>query len=83
MNLRAAQVRIYVDADLLGLGKILADLRNDAMPLTAITTGLGTGSRQTPNGSKRCEPHSTCGPFPATAGSDPSTLACLRDAQQR
>jgi hypothetical protein len=29
MNLRAAQVRIYVDADLLGLGKILAVLRND------------------------------------------------------
>jgi hypothetical protein len=35
MNLRAAQVRIYVDADLLGLGlglglgKILAGLRND------------------------------------------------------
>jgi hypothetical protein len=55
----------------------------NAMPLTAITTGLGTGSRQTPNGSKRCERHSTCGPFPATAGSDPSTLACLRDAQQR
>ena len=27
MNLRAAQVRIYVDADLLGLGKILAGLR--------------------------------------------------------
>ena len=55
----------------------------NAMPWTAITTGWGTGSRQTPNGSKRCEPHSTCGPFPATAGSDPSTLACLRDAQQR
>jgi hypothetical protein len=29
MNLRAAQVRIYVDADLLGLGKILTDHRND------------------------------------------------------
>jgi hypothetical protein len=35
MNLRAAQVRIYADADVLGLrlglglGKILADLRND------------------------------------------------------
>ena len=29
MNLRAAQVRIYVDADMLGLGKILAGLRND------------------------------------------------------
>jgi hypothetical protein len=29
MNPRAAQVRIYVDADLLGLGKILAGLRND------------------------------------------------------
>ena len=29
MNLRAAQVRIYLDADLLGLGKILAGLRND------------------------------------------------------
>jgi hypothetical protein len=29
MSLRAAQVRIYVDADLLGLGKILASLRND------------------------------------------------------
>ena len=55
----------------------------NAMPLTAITTGLGTGSCQTPNGSKRCESHSTCGPFPATAGSDPSTLACLRGAQQR
>lgn len=55
----------------------------NAMPLTAITTGLGTGSRQIPNGSKRCEPHSTCGPFPATAGSDLSTLACLRDARLR
>jgi len=29
MNLRAAQVRLYIDADLLGLGKILAGLRND------------------------------------------------------
>jgi len=29
MSPRAAQVRIYVDADLLGLGKILAGLRND------------------------------------------------------
>ncbi len=29
MNLRAAQVRIYIDADILGLGKILASLRND------------------------------------------------------
>jgi hypothetical protein len=29
MSLRAAQVRIYVDADVLGLGKVLADLRND------------------------------------------------------
>ena len=29
MNLRPAQVRIYLDADLLGLGKILASLRND------------------------------------------------------
>ena len=29
MSLRAAQVRIYVDADMLGLGKILASLRND------------------------------------------------------
>jgi hypothetical protein len=29
MNLRAAQVRFYVDADILGLGKILGSLRND------------------------------------------------------
>jgi hypothetical protein len=29
MSLRAAQVRIYVDADILGLGKILGALRND------------------------------------------------------
>lgn len=29
MSQRAAQVRIYVDADVLGLGKILASLRND------------------------------------------------------
>src|SRR5580692_3525754 len=29
MNLRAAQVRIYADADVLGPGKILAGLRND------------------------------------------------------
>ena len=29
MNLRTAQVRLYVDADLLGLGKLLAGLRND------------------------------------------------------
>ena len=29
MSLRAAQVRFYVDADILGLGKILGDLRND------------------------------------------------------
>jgi hypothetical protein len=29
MNVRAAQVRIYVDADILALGKILAGLRND------------------------------------------------------
>ena len=29
MSLRAAQVRLYVDADILGLGKILGALRND------------------------------------------------------
>jgi hypothetical protein len=29
MSPRAAQVRSYVDADVLGLGKILASLRND------------------------------------------------------
>jgi hypothetical protein len=29
MSLRAAQVRIYVDADIIGLGKIIAGLRND------------------------------------------------------
>ncbi len=29
MSLRAAQARICVDADVLGLGKILASLRND------------------------------------------------------
>jgi len=29
MTPRAAQVRIYVDADVLGLGKILAGLRSD------------------------------------------------------
>src|SRR5690242_2513169 len=29
MSPRAAQVRIYVDADVLGLGKILAGLRSD------------------------------------------------------
>jgi hypothetical protein len=29
MNLRSAQVRVYVDADLLGLGKLLAGLRDD------------------------------------------------------
>ena len=29
MSPRAAQVRFYVDADILGLGKILASLRND------------------------------------------------------
>ena len=29
MSPRAAQVRIYVDADILGLGKILGSLRND------------------------------------------------------
>jgi hypothetical protein len=31
----------------------------NAIPLTAMTTGLGTGSRHTPNGSKRCEPYRT------------------------
>ena len=30
MSPRAAQVRVYVDADLLGLAKILGALRNDA-----------------------------------------------------
>jgi hypothetical protein len=29
MSLRAAQVRFYVDADVLGLGKILGGLRSD------------------------------------------------------
>jgi len=29
MSPRAAQIRIYVDADVLGLGKILAGIRND------------------------------------------------------
>jgi PIN like domain len=29
VNVRPAQVRIYVDADILGLGKLLGGLRND------------------------------------------------------
>ena len=29
MSLRATQVRFYVDADILGLGKLLGSLRND------------------------------------------------------
>jgi hypothetical protein len=29
MTPRAAQVRFYIDADVLGLGKLLAGLRND------------------------------------------------------
>jgi hypothetical protein len=29
VNLRPAQVRFYVDADILGFGQILAGLRND------------------------------------------------------
>ena len=33
-----------------------------------MTTGLGTGSRHTPNGSNRVEPYRTCGPCSATAG---------------
>ena len=45
MNLRPAQVRIYVDADLLGLGKILAGLRNDVThpgdPELSSTSGSG------------------------------------------
>jgi hypothetical protein len=45
MNARAAQVRIYVDADVLGLGKILADLRNDVTypgdPGAVITSDSG------------------------------------------
>jgi hypothetical protein len=47
----------------------------NAIPLTATTTGLGTRSPHTPNGSKRCEPDSTCGPCSATAGSDPFAAA--------
>ena len=42
--------------------------RVNAMPLTAMTTGLGAGSRHTANGSKRCEPHGASGPRSATAG---------------
>jgi hypothetical protein len=43
MSLRAAQVRFYVDADVLGLGKILAGLRSDltyqATPAPSSTSG--------------------------------------------
>jgi hypothetical protein len=45
MNLRAAQVRIYVDADIIGLGKIIASLRNDVTypgdPGPSSTSGSG------------------------------------------
>ena len=41
MSLRAAQVRFYVDADILGLGKILGALRNDVTyPGDPATTGM-------------------------------------------
>lgn len=40
----------------------------NAMPETAMTTGFGTGSRQTPNGSYFESPASAFGPFAATAG---------------
>lgn len=29
MNIRPAHVRVYIDADVLGLGKLLGGLRND------------------------------------------------------
>ena len=49
MNLRPAQVRIYLDADLLGLGKILAGLRNDVTypgdPELSSTSGSGRRAR--------------------------------------
>jgi hypothetical protein len=45
MSLRAAQVRFYVDADILGLGKILGSLRNDVTypgdPEPSSTSGTG------------------------------------------
>lgn len=45
MSLRVAQVRVYVDADMLGLGKILASIRNDVTypgdPGAVITGGKG------------------------------------------
>jgi hypothetical protein len=47
MSLRAAQVRFYVDADILGLGKILGSLRN-ASPIPATlepSSTSGEGSR--------------------------------------
>jgi hypothetical protein len=37
MSLRTAQVRFYVDADILGLGKILGGLRNDVTLWGSIT----------------------------------------------
>jgi len=51
MSLRAAQVRIYVDADMLGLGKILGSLRNDVTypgdPEPSSTGGKGRLCRVT------------------------------------
>ena len=42
MSLRAAQVRFYVDADILGLGKILGGLRNDVtFPATLEPSSTG------------------------------------------
>jgi hypothetical protein len=45
MSLRAAQVRIYVDADMLGLGKILASLRNDVTYPGATQEPSSTGGK--------------------------------------
>jgi hypothetical protein len=51
MSPRAAQVRIYVDADVLRRGKILADLRGDVTypgaPEPSSTSGSGRTSRTT------------------------------------
>src|SRR6266700_3319891 len=56
MTPRAAQVRFYVDADVLGLGKVLAGLRNDVTyPGDPGAPELGRGRRALA-GFSACEP---------------------------
>jgi hypothetical protein len=63
-RLRPAEVRFYVDADVLGLGKVIAELRSDATyPVILVRRSIGRFGIAARSSTRR---------FPIKRGSRPS-----------